>query len=135
MKSIGIAYLLWFPLGILGVHRFYCGRVLTGLLWLLTGGLGGLGWIIDAFLIPGMVRASNAEAFADLYVRRRLGTAPDDAIASWEAPLAAPAVGGLEPQHRVIYCTRCGTAMQVRTDASGRRCGCPNCRAILVVPA
>ena len=37
--SPGIAYLLWclFFIGFAGIHRFYCGRWVTGLLWLFTG--------------------------------------------------------------------------------------------------
>lgn len=41
------------------MHRFYYGKPLTGLLWLLTGGLFLVGWIVDAFLIPRMTEAAN----------------------------------------------------------------------------
>ncbi|RLQ87503.1 NINE protein [Notoacmeibacter ruber] len=63
MKSTGVAYLL-LALGLLlvcGLHRFYVGKWKTGLLWLLTGGLLGIGQIIDIFLVPGMVRQANAD--------------------------------------------------------------------------
>lgn len=53
-----LAYILWI-FGFAGLHRFYCGRKLTGLLWALTGGLLGIGWLVDLFLIPGMVRDAN----------------------------------------------------------------------------
>jgi hypothetical protein len=46
-KSKWAALLLCFFLGWLGVHRFYVGKVGTGLLYLLTGGLLGVGWLID----------------------------------------------------------------------------------------
>ncbi|MDQ7009395.1 MAG: TM2 domain-containing protein [Candidatus Gracilibacteria bacterium] len=45
---------LWFLLGMLGIHRFYNGKIITGILMILT--LGGLGiwWLIDGiFLIMG----------------------------------------------------------------------------------
>lgn len=55
-KSILVGYLLWFFLGAFGVHRFYTGRWVTGLLWLFTGGIIGLGWLFDAFWTLVMVR-------------------------------------------------------------------------------
>ncbi len=60
---MGIAYLLWLlsGFGALGFHRFYLGRFGTGLLYLFTGGLFGLGGIFDFFYIPTMVRQANIE--------------------------------------------------------------------------
>lgn len=57
-KTIG--YLLWI-FGFFGAHRFYYGRRLTGILWLCTGGLLLIGWIIDLFLIPGMDRKADTQ--------------------------------------------------------------------------
>lgn len=56
-----MSYLLWLlgGFGVLGLHRFYLGRWVTGLIWLLTGGLLGIGAIIDLFVIPPMVRVEN----------------------------------------------------------------------------
>ena len=61
MKSTGVAYLLWFlgGLGILGLHRFYLGRWPTGLVWLFTGGIVGIGALLDLISIPGMVQVEN----------------------------------------------------------------------------
>jgi TM2 domain-containing membrane protein YozV/predicted Ser/Thr protein kinase len=54
------AYLLWLPpLGILGFHRFYLGRTATGLLYYLTLGLLGIGWLLDLFTIPSLVRQAQ----------------------------------------------------------------------------
>jgi TM2 domain-containing membrane protein YozV len=60
-KSPGVAYLLCI-LGffwLAGLHRFYLGRWVTGILWLCTGGLFWIGTIVDLFLIPGMVESEN----------------------------------------------------------------------------
>jgi len=53
-----LGYLLWL-FGFTGAHRFYYGRPVSGTIWLCTLGLFGVGWLIDAFLIPGM--AANAD--------------------------------------------------------------------------
>lgn len=72
-KSIGVAYLLWIFLGGFAAHRFYLGKTGSAVAMLLlslvgwltlfvyVGGLFlailGIWLIVDAFLIPGMVRA------------------------------------------------------------------------------
>ena len=69
-KSTGASYLLWFFLGGFGAHRFYLGRTGSGIAQLLLGLLGwvpvflgwvvlGIWWLIDAFLIPDMIRTEN----------------------------------------------------------------------------
>lgn len=59
MKSKTVAYILWFFLGFFSVHRFYIGKVGTGLLYLVTFQLFTIGWIVDAFLLSGMVDTCN----------------------------------------------------------------------------
>jgi TM2 domain-containing membrane protein YozV len=59
MKSKLLAYLLWFFLGFLSMHRFYLGKFGSGLIWLFTGQLFGVGWIVDFFLLSGMVENYN----------------------------------------------------------------------------
>lgn len=46
-----VAILLWVFLGAIGIHRFYLGYVGMGVLYLLTGGLCGIGWIIDGIML------------------------------------------------------------------------------------
>lgn len=50
-KNKMVALLLCIFLGYLGIHRFYVGKTGTGILYLLTGGLVGIGWIIDIITI------------------------------------------------------------------------------------
>jgi TM2 domain-containing membrane protein YozV len=59
MKSTAVAYLLWFFFSVLGIHRFYLGRPVSGILFLFTFGGFGLWWFLDLFLIPGMVTMEN----------------------------------------------------------------------------
>ena len=50
-KKRGIAALLCLFLGCFGIHRFYVGKIGTGLLWLLTFGLFGIGTFVDLLVI------------------------------------------------------------------------------------
>ena len=56
--SIAIGYLLWL-FGFTGAHRFYYGKPVSGTIWFFTLGLLGIGWLIDAFLIPSMDRDAS----------------------------------------------------------------------------
>ncbi|MBX6351778.1 MAG: TM2 domain-containing protein [Thermoflavifilum sp.] len=71
-RSVAVAYVLWFFLGYLGVHRMYCGRVGSGILMLVLTVIGGLlfpwmlghlllfvvgiWWLVDLFLTAGMAQ-------------------------------------------------------------------------------
>ena len=50
-KNRAVALLLCVFLGIPGVHRFYVGKIGTGVLYLFTGGLFLIGWIVDIIRI------------------------------------------------------------------------------------
>ncbi len=76
-KSVAIAYLLWFFLGSLGVHRFYLGSWGIGLLMLactllafvtlgITGLVPGAILIWDLFTIPGKIHRHNQRLIATL---------------------------------------------------------------------
>lgn len=60
-KSRSIAWSLWVLTGFMGGHRFYLDRTVTGILMLVTGGGGLIWWVVDAFLLSGMVEAYNRE--------------------------------------------------------------------------
>lgn len=61
MYKDGIGYALWclFFLGLAGVHRIYLGKHGTGILWLLTFGLFGIGQFVDLFRMKELVRDAN----------------------------------------------------------------------------
>lgn len=50
-KSRWLALALCFFFGEFGIHRFYVGKIGTGILYLLTFGLFGFGWLIDCIRI------------------------------------------------------------------------------------
>ena len=50
-RSYILTLLLSIFLGYFGIHRFYNGRIITGIIWFFSGGLGGLGWIADIIII------------------------------------------------------------------------------------
>ncbi|PWJ42494.1 TM2 domain-containing protein [Sediminitomix flava] len=75
MKSTFITYVLWFFFGVFGFHKFYLGKNGWGIIYLLTGGLLGIGWVIDLFTIPGQVENANLK-FAMRYGHPNSGHIP-----------------------------------------------------------
>jgi hypothetical protein len=53
-----MGYLLWI-FGFTGAHRFYYGKPISGTVYFFTLGLLFIGWIVDLFLIPSMVRNAS----------------------------------------------------------------------------
>ena len=90
-----IGYLFWI-FGFTGSHRFYYGKPVTGVIWLCTAGLFGVGWLIDALLIPGM----NADA------NRRYVEGPYDYSVAWILQMFLGALG----IHR-FYIGKIGTGL------------------------
>ena len=50
-KSKWVAFFLCLFLGYLGIHKFYEGRVLLGIVYLCTGGIFGIGVFIDLIIL------------------------------------------------------------------------------------
>jgi TM2 domain-containing membrane protein YozV len=57
-----VAWVLLTFLGVFGLHRFYLGKWLSGLVYLLTGGLFMLGVLYDFFTINDQISILNREA-------------------------------------------------------------------------
>jgi len=59
--SPGVAFGLWLAclFGLCGVHRFYLRKPGTGVLWLLTFGLLGIGQLVDLIRLRDMVEDEN----------------------------------------------------------------------------
>lgn len=50
MKRLVLLVVCFF-LGYLGIHRLVVGKIGTGILYFLTGGLLGIGWIVDMIML------------------------------------------------------------------------------------
>ena len=55
-----LTWILLTFLGFLGIHRMYMGKWLTGILYLLTGGLLGIGIIYDFWTLNDQITLVNA---------------------------------------------------------------------------
>ena len=82
------AYMLWTLgfLGICGLHRFYAGQIVLGIVYLCTFGLFGFGQLIDLVLVPGMVKTRN-----DQLRRKYLAEWGEDGLAM-PVPIERPLV-------------------------------------------
>jgi TM2 domain-containing membrane protein YozV len=70
--SLLVGYVLWI-FGILGAHRFYFGKPVSGTLYFFTLGLLGIGWLVDLFLMPSLERSAE----------RRYTSGPLDYTIAW----------------------------------------------------
>ncbi len=59
--SYTVSWLLLTFLGVFGLHRFYLGKLFTGLLYLLTAGLFGVGYLYDLCTLNEQVHLANIQ--------------------------------------------------------------------------
>ncbi len=64
-----VAWLLLTFLGMFGIHRLYMGKIITGLLFLVTGGLFLVGYLYDFWTLNSQISEMNE-------ARHSTGTAP-----------------------------------------------------------
>ena len=57
--SFNLTWVLLTFLGIFGVHRFYMGKWITGLIWFFTGGLLLLGVLYDYWTLNDQISETN----------------------------------------------------------------------------
>ncbi len=73
-----VVWVLWFSLGWIGIHRFYCGRWISGLVYVFTLGLGGVGWAFDMFYFDVLAEGAS---------RVPVGPITPSRLAPWAAEL------------------------------------------------
>ena len=59
--NYSVAWLVLTFLGLFGVHRMYMGKWFTGILYLLSAGLVGLGYLYDYWTLNGQVDQLNRQ--------------------------------------------------------------------------
>jgi TM2 domain-containing membrane protein YozV len=60
VKSYNLSWVLLTFLGVFGIHRFYLGKWITGLVWLLTCGLFLLGLLYDLWTLNEQIDDVNS---------------------------------------------------------------------------
>ncbi len=57
-----VAWCLHLFLGVFGIHRIYMGKIITGVIYMLTGALLGLGYIYDTLTLNEQIEEINARS-------------------------------------------------------------------------
>ena len=55
-----VAWILLTFLGLFGIHRFYMGKWFTGIVYLLSGGIFGIGYLYDLWTLNNQVSLINS---------------------------------------------------------------------------
>ena len=57
-----VAWILLTFLGLFGIHRFYMGKWVTGIVYLLSGGIFGIGYLYDLWTLNDQVSLINSRS-------------------------------------------------------------------------
>jgi TM2 domain-containing membrane protein YozV len=60
-RDFNVAWILLTFLGLFGIHRFYLGKWVTGIVYLLTGALLGLGLLYDLWTLNDQISEVNSD--------------------------------------------------------------------------
>ncbi|NHJ87334.1 MAG: NINE protein [Asgard group archaeon] len=132
-KSRMIALLLCLFLGYLGVHRFYVDRAGSGILYLCTGGLFGIGTLIDLILILSG-GFTDGQGLPITEWEENVGMTPPPAPVSYPPPSPPPQPYPPQPRANpsaqfsqpakkgMKYCPTCGSANE-ETSTYCSSCG------------
>ncbi len=113
-KSRLVSLLLCIFVGYLGVHRFYIGKVGMGILYLFTGGLLGIGWLIDIIMIAC---GNMTDATGRYILDWQTGGAPADYCADEPMTAASPAAQELRKEMDEDDVRQMRTLKNIRTFA------------------
>lgn len=58
-KELLEAYIIAIPAGLIGSHHYYLRNYARGILYTLTFGLLGIGWLMDLIRMPFLVKRAN----------------------------------------------------------------------------
>ena len=61
-KNYTVTWILLTFLGVFGIHRFYLGKWITGLLYLVTGGFFLIGYLYDLWTLNSQISEANRKA-------------------------------------------------------------------------
>ncbi|KAK0053150.1 hypothetical protein Bpfe_017527 [Biomphalaria pfeifferi] len=79
-KNLSDAYTLWFPFGLLGFHHYYLGNYAWGAVYTFSGGIFGIGWLVDSIRMPWLVKAANERIVSNPIERNEKNLCPAYAL-------------------------------------------------------
>ena len=99
----GVAYLLWCLcfFQFYGIQRLYSGKTISGLIYLCTFGVFGIGQLLDLFMIPKMVRERNIY-LRGLHEEQREYISLNIGKVKVPELLAIDSVSALSPMHQLL---------------------------------